>query len=198
MRLQLWERAQVRRAARDPILRQTDRQISQSHSALHHRILNCKVSHYPSSWQEVAVAEFRAAHQEAASLGTIWRALAPAELLKGSARARWPHQLPWHRLQHCHLLWESSIGSIVKVPLSKGMQFPGYSVSRDTETHAFPLHSPANSNSLLEGGCHKKQETHCSICTTQLLDCWVLKKKKKKKTKSKSIPNPYLKQHGDL
>lgn len=171
MRLQLWESAQVRRAARDPVLRQTDRQISQSHSTLHHHILNCIISHYPSSWQEVAVAEFRAAHQEAASPGTIWGALVPAELLKGSARAQQPHQLPWHRLQHCHLLWESSTSSIVTVPLSKGMQFPGDSLSRDTQAHAFPLHSPANSESLLEGGCHKKQEMHCSICTTQLLDC---------------------------
>lgn len=97
MRLQLWKRAQVRRAARDPKLRQTDRQISQSHSTLHHHILNWKVPHYPSSWQEVAVVQFRAPQQEAASLGTIWGALVPAKL-KGSARAQGPHQLPWHRL----------------------------------------------------------------------------------------------------
>lgn len=121
----------------------------------------------------------------AASLGTIWGALVPAELLKGSARAQQLHQLPWHRVQHCHLLWESSTSSIITASLSKEMQFPGYSVSRDIQTHAFPLHSPANSDSLLEGGCHKKQETHYSICTTQLLNCWVLQK-----TKNKTKPNP--------
>lgn len=83
--------------------RQADRQISQSHGALHHHILNWKVSHYSSSWQEVAVAELRAAHQEAASPGTIRGALVPADLLKGSARPQQPHQLPRHRLQHYHL-----------------------------------------------------------------------------------------------
>lgn len=82
--------------------RQADRQISQSHGALHHHILNWKVSYYSSSWQEVAVAELRAAHQEA-SPGTIQGALVPAELLKGSARPQQPHQLPRHRLQHYHL-----------------------------------------------------------------------------------------------
>lgn len=35
----------------------------------------------------------------------------------------------------------------------------------------FPLHPPANSDSLPEGGCHKKQETRYCMCTTRVFNC---------------------------
>lgn len=173
MRLQLWKGAQVRRAARDPRLRQTERQISESqHSPSPHPELEDVP--LPLLLAGDGSGRIQSSTPGSSFPGHHLGSTGASQAAEGQCQAQGPHQLPWHRLQHCHLLWESSTSSIIMVPLSKGMQFPGYSVSKDIHTYAFPLHFPANSNSLLEGGCHKKQEVHYSICTIQLLNCWVL------------------------